>query len=644
MGKNQIKAKENQRDKKVIEKSSKKSPIWFYGVMILIPVIFIVGLEVILRYLNYGYDFKQFISTSNYHKDKIFLNPDLPRKYFFNIKASPSVLPDGFDVQKKENAFRIFVLGESSAAGWPYVPNASFPRYLKRKLEILYPENTIEVINCGISAINTYTLRDFVPGIIEQNPDLILIYTGHNEYYGALGAGSSVSLGYSRTLVNTYIKLVDFKTTQLLQNIISGIYGWFSSSDEKGGEAGNETLMSRMIGESLISYNSDLYNYGIAQFDGNMNDILKMLKEKNIPVILGTLTCNLKDQKPFVSVKDANYPPAEDVFSQAKDLYQKGEVDKAKELFYQAKELDALRFRAPNKINESIINLAKKYNYPVVDIDSAFKSKSLNGIVGENLMVDHLHPNLDGYRLMGEEYFKAMTNLKLLPKGHQAKISETKADSILAANFPFTRLDSTIAEMQLMILTGQYPFTPKGTVNYKVLNYKIEDFVDSIAVQVINKDIRWETAHAALSNYYFLKKDYARCIEEMEVIIAERPYYDVPYKDLITKLVDSGLLNDAEIFLEKLYSLKADYFAYKWLGQVKLKMNKSDEALKYLLEAVKFKEADSQTWYNLGGAYYLNKQEENALAALQRSISLNPQNTLAISFYNQLSQVLQSKK
>jgi tetratricopeptide (TPR) repeat protein len=644
MSKKDIKPKENQSNKKIIERSTKKTPIWFYGVMILIPVVFFVGLELLLRQLNYGYNFEQFIQTSNYHKDKFFLNPDIPRKYFFNLKASPSVLPDGFDIQKQENTFRVFILGESSAAGWPYVPNASFPRHIKRKLELLYPENNIEVINCGMSAINTYTLRDFVPGIIEQQPDLILIYTGHNEYYGALGAGSSVSLGYSRSLVNTYLKLVDFKTTQFLQNIISSIYGIFSSSSEKEGEAGNETLMSRMIGESLISYESDIYNYGIEQFSGNMDDMLKMFKDKNIPVLLGTLTCNLKDLKPFVSVKDDRFPPAEDVYNQAKDLYGKGEITKAKELFFEAKELDALRFRAPQKINASIYNLAKKYNYPVVDIDSAFKSKSPNGIVGENLMVDHLHPNLNGYRLMADEYFKAMSNLKLLPKGSHAKISETKADSILAANFPFTRLDSTVAEMQLMILTGQYPFTPKGTINYKVMNYKIKDFVDSIAVQVINKDIRWETAHATLSNYYFLKRDYAKCIDEMQAVIAERPYYDVPYKDLITKLVDGDQLDDAEVFLEKLYSLKPDYFACKWLGQVKLKMNKSDEALKYLLEAVKFKEADSQTWYNLAGAYYLNKQEEKALEALQRSINLNPQNRLAINFYNQLSQVLKNKK
>jgi len=643
MSKKDIKPKENQSDKKVVEKNSKKSPIWFYGIMILIPVIFIVGLEVVLRFLNYGYDYTEFISITDYHKDKIFLNPDLPNKYFFNINTAPSTLPDGLDKQKKENAFRIFVLGESSAAGWPYVPNASFPRHLKRKLELLYPENTIEVINCGISAINTYTLRDFVSGILEQRPDLIIIYTGHNEYYGALGAGSSVSLGYSRALVNTYIKLIDFKTTQLLQNIISGVYGLFSSSNEKGGEAGNETLMSRMIGESLIAYDSDLFNIGIEQFNGNMDDILKMFKEKNIPVILGTLTCNLKDQKPFVSVKDGNQPPAEDIFANAKEEYAKGNIENAKRLFLKAKELDALRFRAPNKINESIISLAKKYNYPVVDIDSAFKSKSPDGIVGENLMVDHLHPNIEGYRIIGDEYYKEMNKLKLLPKGTRAKISDKKADSLLVANFPFTKLDSTVAQMQVIILTGQYPFVPKGTLNYKMMNYKSRDFVDTMAIKVINKEIKWESAHATLSDYYFYKGDYNKCIDEMETVIAERPYYDVPYKDLITKLVDGEQLDDAEVFLEKLYSLKPDYFACKWLGQVKLKMNKGDDALKYLLEAVKFKEADSQTWYNLAGAYYLNKQEEKALEALQRSINLNPQNRLAINFYNQLSAILKKK-
>ena len=141
----------------------------------------------------------------------------------------------------------------------------------------------------------------------------------------------------------------------------------------------------------------------------------------------------------------------------------------------------------------------------------------------------------------------------------------------------------------------------------------------------------------------FTREIIINVLNEMETVIAERPYFDLPYKDLITKLVDGNQLADAESFLEKLYPIKPDYFACKWLGQVKLKMNKSVEALRYLLEAVKFKEADSQTWYNLAGAYYLNKQDEKALEALKQSIALNPQNALAVNFYNQLKQVIQKK-
>ena len=623
-------------------KIAKKNPFWFYIILVAIPFVFIILFEVLLRYFDYGSDFKYFTQISNYYPDKYFTNPDLPRKYFFNIKATPSVVPDGFDIVKKDNAFRIFVLGESSAAGWPYVPNASFPRHIKRKLELLYPENTIEVINLGISAINSYTLRDFAKGVVEMQPDLILIYTGHNEYYGALGVGSSVNMGYSRALVNFYLSIRDFRTTQFLQNIISGVFGIFKSVGLKGSE-NKETLMSRMIGESLIPFNSEMFNNGIDQFKGNMDDIFKIFSDKNIPVVIGNLTFNAKDQKPFVSLKDGKNPAADDVYLNAQREYESGNFEKANQLFMQAKELDALRFRAPQKINDAIYDLAKKYNLSVVNVDSVFQSNSPNGIVGSNLMVDHLHPTFAGYRILGDAYFKKMLDLDLLPSGLRASISESNADSILKVNFPFTRLDSTVAEMKVIQLKGSYPFVPKGTLNYKMLTFKPKDLVDTLAIELINNDIPWESAHGLLSDYYFKKGDYANCIKEIAVIIAERPSYDIPYKDLISKLVDGGKLDEAIEFLVPLYKLKPDYFATKWLGQVLLRQNKYKEALNYLQQAVRFKEVDSQTYYNLAGAYYLNKQNDEALAALQKSINLNPQNKLAINFYNQLSALAKKK-
>ncbi len=622
------------------EPQLKKPPKWFYLILILIPVLFFVLLELALRAFDYGHDFTVFKSVTDYHSDKLFLNPEIPYKYFYGTRSVPSALPDGFDKVKKQNTFRIFVLGGSSTAGWPFVPNASFPRQLKRKLELLYPENNIEVINLGISAINSYTLRDFVPAILEQKPDLILIYAGHNEYYGALGVGSTVSVGSSRFLVNLYLWLYNFKTTQLLRDAISWVYSLFTNS-EKASEASNETLMSQMIGNSLITYDSDEYWAGIKQFKGNLRDIIEMIKDKNVPVILGKLTCNLRDQKPFVSVQTEKYPPAEEVFNKAVEELNKGNIDEAKKLFLLAKEYDALRFRAPEKINNVISEIGNEFNVPVVDIDSVFRKLSPNELVGYNLTVDHLHPNIDGYRLIADTFYDKMKKINLLPEGKRAELTEEKADSILKANFPFTALDSTLANFSVIVLTGQYPFVPKGTPNYKMLNYKMSSVVDTIAAKIFNKELKWETGHSKLAEYYLNRNEIDKFIREMEAIIAERPYYDVPYRTLAAYLIDKGYIEKAIPYLLKLDEIKSDFFSNKWLGQVYLKLNDVKKSLPYLQKAVQYKDADYQLWYNIAGAYYLNGNIDLAITSIERSLQLNPKNPLAINFYNQIKSLKQ---
>lgn len=85
------------------------------------------------------------------------------------------------------HAIRIFVMGESAAAGFPYQANAAFSYVIADVLQDAFPSDTIEVVNLGISATNSYTIADLVPDVIAQKPDAVLIYAGHNEYYGALG-------------------------------------------------------------------------------------------------------------------------------------------------------------------------------------------------------------------------------------------------------------------------------------------------------------------------------------------------------------------------------------------------------------------------------------------------------------------------
>ena len=272
----------------------KKYPVWFYAIAIMIPVAFVILLEIFLRAYDYGKNLDQWIDAGS---GKYMLNNEIAYRYFYNTESIPYPIGDLFDIEKKENSYRVFVLGASTTAGYPFTPSGTFSKYVKKRLELEFPDRNIEVVNLAFAAINSYTLLDLMPGIIEQKPDLILIYAGHNEYYGALGAGSSESLGNIRPIVNLMLSLNKFKTTQLFRDVIKKIISLFSSDKNKHG-----TLMSRMAKEQTIVLNSPEYYLGIRQFEGNLKDIFAIAKNANVPVIISDLTCNLKDNKPFDSL------------------------------------------------------------------------------------------------------------------------------------------------------------------------------------------------------------------------------------------------------------------------------------------------------------------------------------------------------
>lgn len=622
--------------------SPKPTPKWFYTIAVLIPFIFFILLELFLRIINYGHSYNIFIPESKSHPERLVLNPGIAQKYFSNLTHFPTPNSGSFEKDKKDNSFRVFVLGESTVQGYPFVPNASFPSDLQRRLELLFPSTNIEVVNCGISAIDSYTVRDFAKAIIKESPDLVLIYTGHNEYYGALGVASSFSGGKSRLLVNSFIWLQKFRTFQLINNTIEKIISIFKSGNGKN--ENNETLMEHVVGKSLIPLNSNLFNLGVKQFEGNMEDILSMLKEKNIPVILGTLTCNLKNQVPFVSAKENNFLSADYVFSQAQNKLKSGNFLQAKKLFIEAKDLDELRFRAPQKFNYIIKSLGKKFNYPVVDIDSIFNAKSPDGIAGNNLMVDHLHPNIEGYRLMAKSYFNGMKNLNYLPKGKMLDLSGVIQDSILSADFPYTKLDSTIAEIEILILKGSYPFVPKGTSNFKLEDFSQKNWTDSLAIEVVNHQTTWEKAHVEAADRYYLSKNYISFMKEINAIIAQHPHYSETYQYIIKLLIDAKLFNYALPYLQKLNSFEPSYLTTKWLGSIALQNGKYQEALYYLKQCTQYNQTDPQVWYNLSGAYFYMNQIADALNAVEKSLSINPEDQRSISFYQQLKRLQAQKK
>lgn len=576
----------------------KKTPFWYYFVIIFLPFLLILIVEFSLRAFNYGNDFEEWISLDNKYE---ILNPEISLKYFTGIKNIPFPTESFLLKEKPDSSFRIITIGASSAAGYPYQNSGSFSKYIRKAFEIAFPEQKVEVANISMAAINSYTILDLIPSIIKKKPNLILLYLGHNEYYGALGVGSNQSIGNSRFLIKIVLELKGLRLFQLIENLVN----YVKSKNASEIKSNDGTLMSKLAGEKLIELNSDLFFKGIEQYEENLKDIFSLFKSNNIPVIVGTLASNLKDLKPFISSNVNSDSNAQQIFNKALSKLEEKNFTKADSLFRFAKDLDGLKFRAPEVFNEIINSLADKFNFSIVNVDSVLNSKSRDGIIGNELMVDHLHPNLEGYQIIGKIFFERIV------KDYFSNYSiKSDLDSLVKVNYNFTKYDSTIADIRVKTLKNDWPFidTKNKIENSRLI--KINSYETQIAKAVLDGNLSRLDARLKLSSNYFRQNQFELYVKELLALIDEFPTEHKRLNDLISDLIINEKYQYTGKLLNASYLIEPDAFNTKWLGIMNISNNNNDDALQYLLKSYKFNSLDPQVLFNLAGVYY-NKKNYN---------------------------------
>jgi hypothetical protein len=149
-------------------------------------------------------------------------NPDFARRYFAGSTFVPTPHVDFFRADKIKGTYRVFFQGESSAAGFPYGHGAAPSRILHARLAAAFPWQRVEVVNTAFTAVSSYTLLDQADEILAQRPDAVLIYAGHNEWYGQLGAASATGAGRPPALVRAYLAVQRSRLGYLLTRAVTG--------------------------------------------------------------------------------------------------------------------------------------------------------------------------------------------------------------------------------------------------------------------------------------------------------------------------------------------------------------------------------------------------------------------------------------
>ncbi|MBN1397339.1 MAG: hypothetical protein JXA06_04830 [Bacteroidetes bacterium] len=601
----------------VASKISPEKKKWFILITIAIIFLILLAAEAALRVFQYGGNVDLFAEGPPGNEKFLMLNPNVARRYFTAQTIIPTPPKQLFLKVKPQNCYRIFVLGESSAAGFPYETNASFPNILERALTNTFPEKKIEVINVGMSAVNSYTLLDLTDDILRQSPDALLIYAGHNEYYGALGVGSVQSFGPSRWLIRTYLKLRSIKILLVLRDFLSWTKTKVNNLLFHGSESDpSATLMERIVAEQTIPMKSPLYEAGKKQFEENMDALLQKAAENKVPVILSELVSNLRDQAPFISVDDENGHSAKVYYENAQEEERQEHFDQARQYYINAKDYDALRFRAPEEFNDILRNLAKKYEVPLAHTVSIFEQASVHQLIGNSLMLEHLHPNKEGYFLLAKSFYETMRN-------HEFIQSQWKIDGITAEHGNgITELDSVYADIVVRHLKAGWPFLPSSVPNRFIQDYRPRTKVEEIAFRVMQStQYSLQAGHMELAEYHERQGELKKALDEYNALIVSIPQEMEFYQKAATILLEQKEFDRAEQILRQSLRYRQTLFSMKWLGQIALKNNNLNDAIQYLEKSDK---ADNQVIFNLGRAYYLSGQLENGDRCLERLRNISP--------------------
>jgi tetratricopeptide (TPR) repeat protein len=336
---------------------------------------------------------------------------------------------------KPAGVFRVFLLGESAAKGYPQPPNLASSAFLKAMLSDAWPDRQVEVINLGTTAVASFPVRAMLKEVMQFEPDLVIIHTGHNEFFGAYGVASINRAGSSVAMLQLTRAVRSLALVQALSQ-------WLHPQDAQKGL----TLMEIMVGQSYTAPDDPLRQAAARNLGQNLRAMAGMCRERGVPAIICTLPSNERDLLPIGEDRTASLPSIEQARldqlldeaeagiathpSQALErieeglrssgpharlrhlhgqaLFALGRTNEAQTEFARARDLDSMPWRATSLQQTAIRQAAESGAALLCDLEGLFRQESPGGCIGWELLDDHVHPTLRGQALMAEGMVKTL--------------------------------------------------------------------------------------------------------------------------------------------------------------------------------------------------------------------------------------------
>ena len=638
--------------------------------LVVVPVVLLLGAELGLRLFGFGYSTGFFVQTELDGKKYWRENPKALWRFMPSAMARqprPQMIP----VEKSNDVIRVFVLGESAALGDPE-PAYSMGRILKTLLQHQFPNEQFEVINTAITAINSHVILPMAEELSEMKGDYWLVYMGNNEVLGPFGPGTVLGDQMPpQWLLNLSLKA---KTTRLGQ-LASGLVGGSGASSDK------EWTGLRMFMEQTLMNSDPRLESVQSVFQRNLNAILDEAKQSGVRVALSTVPVNQVDHAPFASSDPESLSPEDlklwekfmtqgkqlldsTLFAEALNAFQQIENlgDTHAELqwlighclsqleqkkaslpyFQKALQLDTLRFRADQRINQAIRESAKGHEgdwLQLLDAEAALASKANNGLAGDDFFWDHVHMKFQG------NYLVALMTADWIAKDLQAqsKIENKESVQWLSVKDAAKYLGLTLwsdyqMTSQMLQRMNQAPFSQmanhvqrmeqlKSQMDQQSRGLQADSFEPQATVYLglvrMNRDdwVYLDQFAKFLESFGHKQKAITTWREALKIV----PHYLVGRYQLAMLLgEDAATAQEAETIARGLIEErpKAPEFN-RALGRALYAQSKDDEAVAAFQKAYELREDDLESIMMLGAALEKAGKDQEAIAMFEKAIALN---------------------
>ncbi len=627
------------------------------------PLLLVCVAELGLRLVGWRYPTSFFLKITDNGQQVLLENPRFGWR-FFPPSLARAPQPLRLVIPKPPGTFRVLVFGESAAMGDPE-PAFGFARQLERMLQARHLEKRIEVFNVAMTAINSHVMRQIAADCTRVQGDCWVVYAGNNEVIGPYGAGTVFGRqGLPAGAVRLALLLKETALGQLAARFAA-------RSDLPGDWQGMEMFLGQQVPREDARLRRVYEN-----FAANLKAVARLGKSCGAKVLFTTVTVNLKDSPPFASAHRTGLTPIElekfrEAFEVGRRAEQQGRLSEAlasyreaaqidpdyaelafrrascelgqsdpsaaRKDFMLARDLDTLRFRADQRLNETILKSAAEERIPLLDAEQKLvRLSSTNSVEGDDLFYDHVHLNFHGNYLLASLAVPEVERALTPSSASNAPPLLTESD--VAKSLAFTEYEQRRVYTEMRARLQQPPFSAQS-------NFKERDERWRLATEALKGGAadclpQYRDALALHPRDWMLHAHYARALEaagdktnaaaEWQSLTQLVPQEPDAFFALGNLALDGRDYVEAErLFREVLCRNSRSTEALNSLGLVASALGQDAQSRKYLETALRVNPRFSSARVNLGLLLARTGDTNSAVAQYRTVLRLETNNVAA---------------